>query len=119
MRTVLLVGVIAAAITVSSAASAATTAAPVLRGTVGPGFTITLKSASGTPVRTLKHGAYTFAIRDLSGIHNFHLRGPGVNKTTSVAQIGKANWTVRLRPGRYSYVCDPHHTFMHGSFIVR
>lgn len=117
MRLVPLLSLILAIVVVAGPAGAASP--PVLRGTVGPGFTITLKSATGKSVRTLKPGAHTFAIRDLSGIHDFHLRGPGVNKTTSVAGTGKAAWTLRLRPGRYSYVCDPHHAFMHGSFVVR
>lgn len=117
MRSLLLAGFIAAIAVAAGPATATST--PVLRGTVGPGFTITLKGANGKSAQALKRGAYTFAIRDLSGIHNFHLRGPGVNKTTSVVGTGTTHWTARLGPGRYSYVCDPHHTFMHGSFVVR
>lgn len=89
-----------------------------LRGTVGPGFTITLKTARGTVVKKLKAGTYTIRIRDLSPIHNFHLLGPGVNTKTSVQNTGSATWTVRLKPGVYRYRCDPHLTIMHGSFAV-
>jgi copper binding plastocyanin/azurin family protein len=89
-----------------------------LRGTVGPGFTITLKTASGSVVRKLRPGTYTIRIRDLSPIHNFHLFGPGVNKKTSVAGMGSSTWTVRLTAGVYRYHCDPHRTIMHGSFTV-
>lgn len=92
--------------------------ATVLRGTVGPGFTITLKTAQGTLVKKLKPGTYTIRIRDLSPIHNFHLFGPGVNKLTSVQNTGSVTWTVRLKPGVYRYRCDPHRTIMHGSFSV-
>jgi len=89
-----------------------------LRGTVGPGFTITLKTAAGRPVGALKAGTYTFSVRDLSGIHNFHLLGPGVNKKTSVTATGKATWQVRLVKGTYRFQCDPHLQFMHGRFVV-
>ena len=96
----------------------AATRASVLRGTVGPGFTITLKTAQGTLVKKLKAGTYTVQIRDLSPIHDFHLLGPGVNKKTSVVNTGSVTWTVRLTRGLYRYHCDPHRTIMHGSFTV-
>lgn len=92
--------------------------ATVLRGTVGPGFTITLKTARGTLVKKLEPGTYTIRIRDLSGIHNFHLVGRGVNKLTSVQNTGSVSWTVRLEAGVYRYRCDPHRTIMRGSFSV-
>ncbi len=98
--------------------SPAAARATVLRGTVGPGFTITLKTAQGRLVEKLKPGTYTIRIRDLSPIHNFHLSGPGVNKLTSVQNTGSATWTVRLERGLYRYRCDPHRTIMHGSFSV-
>ncbi len=90
----------------------------VLRGMVGPGFTITLKTAQGRLVKRLKPGTYTVRIRDISPIHNFHLFGPGVNKLTSVQNTGSVTWTVRLKHGIYRYRCDPHRTIMHGSFSV-
>lgn len=108
---------VAVALTVSGRSPAATRAT-VLRGTVGPDFTITLKTAQGALLRRLKAGTYTIRIRDLSPIHNFHLFGPGVNKFTSVQGMGSVTWTVRLRPGTYRYHCDPHRTIMHGSFSV-
>ena len=92
--------------------------ATVLRGTVGPGFTITLKTAQGRLVTKLKPGTYTIRVRDLSPIHNFHLLGPGVNKLTSVQNTGSVTWTVRFSHGVYRYRCDPHRTIMHGSFTV-
>jgi hypothetical protein len=98
--------------------SAASQREAILRGTVGPGFTITLKTAQGKVVRKLRAGRYTIRIRDLSPIHDFHLLGPGVNKKTSVQSTGSVAWTVRLRRGRYRYRCDPHRTIMHGSFTV-
>lgn len=88
-----------------------------LTGTVGPGFTITL-TKGGQKVTTLKAGKYTFAISDKSSIHNFHLTGPGVNKTTPVGGTGSSTWTLTLKKGTYKYVCDPHATIMKGSFKV-
>jgi plastocyanin len=82
-------------------------ATPKLVGTVGPGFTITLKKGT-TAVKTLKAGTYTIKVQDKAGIHNFHLFGPGVNKKTSVSATGTQTWTVKLKPGKYTYQCDPH-----------
>jgi plastocyanin len=91
-------------------------ALPKLVGTVGPGFTITLKK-SGTKVTRLKAGKYSITVNDLSNDHNFHLTGAGVNKKSSVAGKGKTTWTVSLQKGKtYRFVCDPHATQMKGSF---
>jgi plastocyanin len=109
--------ILAATFAVLAAAGSAA-AAPALSGTVGPGFTITLKTAAGKQVRELEAGAYTIVVRDRSGIHNFHLTGPGLNKATSVTATGTTTWRVRLARGSYRYVCDPHRTLMKGSFRV-
>ena len=92
--------------------------ATVLKGVVGPGFTITLRKTNGAKVTTLRHGVYKIMISDKSSIHNFHLKGPRVNKATGIAASGSATWTVTLRVGRYTYVCDPHADSMNGSFRV-
>ena len=92
-------------------------AIPALKGTVGPGFTITLKKGA-TKVAKLKAGKYKLVINDLSDIHNFHLFGPGVNKRTSVGAESTVTWTVTLKKGTYRYVCDPHATSMKGAFKV-
>ena len=93
-------------------------ALPKLTGTVGPGFTITLKRF-GKPFKTLKAGRYSITVSDKSNIHNFHLRGPGVNKEiTTIALKGVKTVIVRLVKGKYNFVCDPHLTTMHGSFTV-
>lgn len=89
-----------------------------LLGTVGPDFTISLKRG-GVRVKTLKRGTYTLVVRDRSDFHNFRLRGPGVNRAiTSVLFVGRKTVTVRLRPGRYTFLCDPHSFDMRGSFRV-
>lgn len=88
-----------------------------LTGTVGPGFTISLRTLAGKLVTSLKAGLYTITIRDRSRIHNFHLTGPGVSKKTGVAFIGTVTWSVRLQKGKtYRFVCDPHKLAMKGSF---
>ena len=94
-------------------------AAPkVVNGTVGPGFSISLKSA-GKKVTSLKAGTYRFDVTDRSAIHDFHLSGPGVNKViTSVSFQGRRSVIVKLTRGMYRYVCDPHASFMKGSFRV-
>jgi plastocyanin len=104
-----------AALVVATSAHAKTK----LIGTVGPGFTITLKTTAGKKVTTLKAGAYAIEVTDRSTIHNFHLRGPGVNKMTSVGSTGKTTFRVTLKKGTYRYICDPHSTTLKGSFTVR
>jgi plastocyanin len=90
-----------------------------LRGTVGPGFTIVLKKGTST-VRSVKPGRYTITVQDKSNIHNFRLRGPGLNRQiTSVSFTGAKTVTVTLRRGKYTYVCDPHASNMKKTFTVR
>ena len=91
---------------------------PKLTAVVGPGFDITLKKG-GKKVTSLKAGKYTIAVADRSNIHNFHLKGRGVNKDSGVAKVGKATWTVTLKKGKYTFVCDPHLSTMKGSFTVK
>jgi plastocyanin len=99
------------------AAAPASGALPKLIGTVGPGFTITL-TKGGVKVKTLKAGKYTLVIRDKSNIHNFRLKGPGLNKATTVSFVGTKTLTITLKAGTYRYVCDPHVASMKGSFKV-
>jgi plastocyanin len=106
-----------AAVLAALTASSALAATPTLNGTVGPGFTITLKKGTAT-VTKLKAGTYKFVIADKSSIHNFHLQGPGVDKKTSVSKTGTTTWTITLKKGKYTYICDPHVSIMHGSFTV-
>ena len=107
-----LVTLVAGALVIVASASAAT---PTLTGTDGPGFTITLKKGS-TKVTSLKAGKYKIVIKDLSNIHNFHLKGPGVDKKTGVGAKGTFTWTVTLKKGTYKFICDPHAAIMKGSF---
>src|SRR3989442_1132305 len=89
-------------------AGSALAATPVLKGTDGPGFTITFSA------KTVKAGKYKIVISDKGTIHNFHLTGPGVNKTTSISGTGTSTWNVTLKKGTYKYQCDVHASSMHG-----
>ena len=116
MRRLLPLLALAALALVAAASSSA--AAPKLTGVVGPGFTITLKSGAKV-VKTLKAGTYTIVVSDKASIHDFHLFGPGVNKSTTVPFTGTQTWKVTLKAGTYTYQCDPHASAgMKGSFKV-
>jgi hypothetical protein len=108
--------VLVSALVVAPAAIPA--AATQLRGTAGPGFSITLQNEAGTLVSRLDSGTYDIAVRDLSVEHNFHLYGPGVEEMTSVDAIEDKNWTVTFREGRYTYVCDLHPSQMVRELVV-
>lgn len=102
-----------AAAVAALAALPASAATPTVNGTVGPGFTITVAK------KPTKAGKVTLAVDDKSSIHNFRLKGPGVNVATSVPATGKKSFTVTLKPGKYTFLCDPHPTSMVGSFTVK
>jgi plastocyanin len=85
---------------------------------VGPGFSITLKTAAGAVVKTLPAGTYTVSVRDRSEEHNFHLTGRGVDKATSLGSVATSTWRVRLTAGTYTFKCDPHAQMMRGSIRV-
>ena len=98
------------AVSIVTAATATTMVVPKLHGTIGPGFTISLKNAKGKKVATLKHGKYTFIVGDKSGIHNFTLNGPGIkNKTiTGTSFVGTKTVTLALKKGSYTFYCTVH-----------
>jgi plastocyanin len=107
------------AIAVLVAAATASAATPKLVGETGPGFTIEVKTSAGKDVKSLKAGTYVLKVEDKSSIHNFHLFGPGVNKSTSIDGTGEKTWTVKLKPGKYTYQCDVHASQgMKGTFKV-
>ena len=115
-RTHLLLAASVVALVVTSAATPMTPAK--LAGTVGPGFTISLKRA-GMTVRTLKAGRYTLTVSDKAGIHSFEIEGPGLDREiTGVSFVGTKTVTVVLKRGTYKYYCKPHESSMHGSFKV-
>ncbi len=88
-------------------------AGSAIKGTVGPGFDISVDQTSVTA------GSYELEVEDLSDIHNFHLTGPGgVDVTTDVAGEGTESFTVELEAGTYDFVCDPHAGSMSGTIEV-
>lgn len=91
---------------------------PPLTATVGPRNTISLRTATGQSVTHLTAGRYWIVVRDRSARHNFHLRGPGVNRRTSRGFRGETTWILTLRRGRYRFVCDAHAAHMRGSVSV-
>jgi plastocyanin len=103
---------------VASSAVAAPAAGGKLVASVSDPLNISLTSG-GKKVTSLKAGAYTITVKDKASDHNFHLTGPGVNKSTAVAAKGTYTWKVTLKKGTYKYVCDPHKSFMKGSFTVK
>ena len=94
---------------------------PKLVGTVGPGYTITLKKGA-TKVKTLKAGKYTFVISDKASIHNFTVEqqtGGKFEKTlTGTSFQGKKTVTVTLKKGKWKYYCSIHESQMFGFFTV-
>ena len=113
-----LIGV-AAAIAASAFGQRAMTV-PTLRGTVGPGFTITLKQ-NGKLVKTLKAGKYKFLIADKASIHAFSLDGPHgfAQDFTTVPFVGTKTVTLKLKAGNYKYYCVAHEATMFARFTVK
>ena len=88
-------------------------ATPKISGSVGPGFTISMAK------KPTKAGKVKLVVSDKSSIHNFHLKGPGVNVKTTVPATGSKSFTVTLKKGKYTFLCDPHATTMKGSFTIK
>jgi plastocyanin len=93
-----------------------------LKGTVGPGFTISLTKA-GKRVKTLSAGTYAFVITDKATIHNFTLEqekgGKFEKHLTSTGFKGTKTVTVKLKRGKWKYYCSVHESTMFGFFTVK
>ena len=90
LRRIALISAAAIAVALPTAASAHSSG---LVGEVGPGFTIEVE-LNGKDLKRIKAGTYTIKIQDKSSEHNFRLRGPGLNRATSVA--GTRSATSRM-----------------------
>jgi len=101
-----------------AASAASPLAPPKLVGTVGPGFTISLKRGTA-PVKVLKAGIYTVTVFDKASIHNFVIEGPGVERDiTTPSFVGTKTVTLHFRKGKYKFYCRPHESSMFGFFTV-
>jgi hypothetical protein len=89
-----------------------------LYGRVGPDFSISLKRGDGSLVTHLSPGTKRIVVRDRASNHNFHLRGPGVDRRTGVSFTGRRRWSVQFSPGNYEYICDVHPNSMRRTFSV-
>jgi len=95
--------------------------APVVVGTVGPGYSIHL-TKGGKRVKSLKAGRYAFKITDRAAVHNFVLEkskgGTFERAITSVPFKGTKTVVVKLTKGSWEFYCAPHESTMHGDFTV-
>ena len=57
----------------------------------------------GRTVKKLAVGPYVFVVTDSSKTQNFVLKGPKINRRTSVKGKGRITWTLNLRKGNYRY----------------
>src|SRR5215212_3812827 len=81
-------------------------------------FVISLRDVSGNLVTQLDPGTYDIAVSDRSEVHNFHLKGPGAEQSTSIGDKQETTWTVTFTDGRYTFVCDAHVSSMRGYFLA-
>jgi plastocyanin len=103
----------------TSSEGGSASASGTLEGEVGPGFTIEV-TQNDEDAESVKAGTYTLKVEDKSEMHNFHLIGPGVDKSvTEVSFKGENTVSVTLQKGTYTYQCDPHASSgMKGTFEV-
>lgn len=119
--------IVASVAAVASAATAvalmvggpAAAAPKIVKGTVGPGYTISL-TIGGKKVKKLTAGVrYRFVVADRSEDHDFRLTGPGTSKMLSGEEyIGTKTTMLTLKKGTYKFFCAPHAEQMRGGFIV-
>jgi len=120
-RSLAILAIAALAAVLAGVAVGRTSATPKLQGTVGPGYTISLKRGT-KKVTKLKAGRYAFAISDKASIHSFVIEqqtGGKFEKTlSSVSFVGKKTVTVTLKKGKWKFYCKPHESIMFGFFTV-
>jgi plastocyanin len=119
LRRLLLPPAVGISLAVAAAGYAGTSKGAGLVGEVGPGYTIEVK-LNGKDLKTIKAGTYKLKVEDKASIHDFHLIGKGLNKSTSVSFVGDRTWRVTFKQGKVTYQCDPHASMgMKGSFTVK
>jgi NitT/TauT family transport system substrate-binding protein len=90
----------------------------LLEGAVGPAKTSIVLKQAGARAKRVDPGKYLLIVKDNSKVLNFHLKGPGVDKSTSVKKTGTTRWTITLQPGVYTYKTDAGGKKVRGSFTV-
>jgi hypothetical protein len=73
-----------------------------LNATVGQSGFLALR-LDGKSVTRLPAGKVTIAVADKSSKDNFHLKGAGVDRSTSVVKKQQATWTITLKKGVYRF----------------
>ena len=94
---------------VVAAPTSAASGSRTLVATVGPGATISLRTAPGASVKRVSAGRYVVIVRDRSRGQNFRLTGPassGLDRSTGLRYLGTARWSVTLVPGVHLYWSD-------------
>jgi hypothetical protein len=91
--------------TTSRPAKASTVFRGTLRAAVDANGTLTLSTAAGQPVVSLRSGRYTFAVTDESKTRGFALSELGKPPTavTAAEFVGTRRVTVELAPGQWSF----------------
>jgi plastocyanin len=121
-RPVVILAAAAVAVTLAASALGRPASTPKLQGTVGPGFTISLKN-HGKKVTSLKAGSYTFVVSDKASIHSFVLErqtgGKFEKAITTIPFTGTKTVTVKLGKGKWKYYCKAHESTMFGFFTVK
>ena len=95
-RTRMLAAASLAALGAAVLAQGAGATTPKLSASVSDPLNISLKVGTAK-VTKLKAGIYTVVVQDKASDHNFHLKGPGVNKATSVSGKISTVWKVTLK----------------------
>jgi hypothetical protein len=114
---------VAAALAVAGAALSSGTSMPTLKGTVGPGYTVSL-TKGGKKVKTLKAGKYKVVVSDKSNFHNSVLErekpeSPKLEKDiTGTGFTGSKTVVMTLKPGSWRFYCSVHESQMHQDFKV-
>jgi len=70
---------------------------------------ISVKTASGVNVKTLRHGIYVLVVHDRSRVENFHLSAGSphwLDRKTGRRFVGTVIWRLALRPDTYTYFSD-------------
>jgi plastocyanin len=115
--------VTAAVLALAGAAIGSRSSTPTLKGTVGPGYTVSL-TKGGKKVTSLTAGTYKIVVSDKSNFHNSVLEREKPSKPKLEKDIsgtgftGTKTVTMTLKPGSWRFYCSVHESQMHQDFKV-